>query len=55
MFPKNNNLVPPRIGTAVPYICLDCGERFSKKKRTFPKPVKCPKCGSWKCISFVRW
>ena len=51
----STNFVPPRPGTPIPYICQDCGEHFSKKKGLFPTPIKCPKCGSRKCISPVRW
>ena len=53
--PKSNNFVPPQPNTPIPYICRDCGEHFSKKKGLLPTPVKCPKCGSRKCISPVRW
>lgn len=55
MFPKTNNFVPPQPGTPIPYICQECGEHFTKKKELLPKPVKCPKCGSSKCISPVQW
>ena len=53
--PKSNNFVPPHPGTPIPYICQECGEHFAKKKGLFPTLVKCPKCGSRKCISPVRW
>lgn len=45
-----NGVVPPPYGFPVLYICQDCGKSFSEKKSLFPKPVKCPECGSAKCI-----
>lgn len=51
----NNNLVPPKTGSHIPYICQKCGEHFEHKKSILPLPVKCPKCGSIKCISPLRW
>lgn len=51
MFPKFNSVVPPRPGTPILYICRNCGEKFTAKKKLFSLPVKCPKCGSAKCVS----
>ena len=51
MLPKYNSVVPPKNGTPVQYICQECGEHFTAKKKWFSRPVKCPKCGSIKCIS----
>lgn len=55
MLPKSNNVVPPKYGTPISYICQDCGERFTEKKPLIRKPVKCPKCGSIKCRSPVQF
>lgn len=52
---SQNNLVPPKPGTPIPYTCQNCGENFTQKKSLFPRPVKCPKCGSTKCISPLKW
>lgn len=51
MFQKSSGVIPPQPGSPILYICQDCGEIFSVKKSILPKPVKCPKCGSRKCIS----
>ena len=53
MFPKPNGVIPPQPGSPVPYICQECGEHFTAKKSIFPKQVRCPKCGSIKCVSPV--
>jgi DNA-directed RNA polymerase subunit RPC12/RpoP len=55
MLSNTNNVIPPKPGTPIPYICQDCGEHFSKKKGLLPKLVKCPKCGSKKCVSPVKF
>ena len=48
---KQNFIVPPRPGSSILYICRNCGEKFTTKKKTFSLRVKCPKCGSIKCFS----
>ena len=55
MLAKSNNVVPPRSGTPIPYTCRDCGEHFVHKKGLFHKTVKCPKCGSIKCMCMVQF
>ncbi len=59
MFPPTNNVVPPQPGTSIPYICTKCGEHFTAKKKGWFSfgsfAIKCPKCGSRKCFSPVRW
>ncbi|MGP1523317.1 MAG: hypothetical protein ACTTKC_08505 [Treponema sp.] len=54
-FPPSSGLVPPGPGAPVPYTCTVCGHNFTHKKPLIPLPVKCPKCGSGKCISAARW
>lgn len=51
MLPISNSVVPPRPGTSILYICHNCGEKFTAKKKLFSFPVKCSKCGSTKCVS----
>ncbi len=55
MLPKSNNVVPPKPGTPVPYLCQNCGEHFTSKKSLVHKPIKCPKCGSIKCMPAVHF
>lgn len=55
MLNPKSDVIPPRPGTPIFYICRDCGEHFSAKKKLLPLPVKCPKCGSIKCISPVQF
>ena len=51
MFPKSNAVIPPQPGTPILFICRNCGEKFTAKKKLFSLSIKCPKCGSTKCIS----
>lgn len=51
MFSKSNSVVSPCPGSPILYVCHDCGEKFTAKKKLFSLPVKCPKCGSLKCNS----
>lgn len=52
---KPNSFVPPQPGTPIPYVCMECGENFTKKKSYIRRTIKCPKCGSIKVFSPVRW
>lgn len=50
---NQSGVVPPKEGTPILYSCMSCGENFAVKKSFFRKHIKCPKCGSSKCISPV--
>ncbi len=41
-----SNVIPPRIGDRVPYVCAKCGVRFTAKLGLLPLPARCPECGS---------
>lgn len=55
MLPKSSNVFPPKPGTPIPYICQDCKEHFTAKKTYVNKPVKCPKCGSIFCRTYLEF
>ena len=55
MVSKFNSVVPQQPGTPILFICCNCGENFTVKKRLSQNPVKCPKCGSIKCIPPIQF